>query len=275
MRAKYINLKSAADRRLELEKNIRSIQPNPWTIERFDAIDINHIKTINLPGKIRPSEKACFLSHVSVLEEMRSKNPKEPFIVWEDDVVIGEISHIAISQFLKQIHPNQWDILYTDLIIPDLKSMLDLFILRKKLKSQNQIEIIDLTNHIFAGATSYLINPDSLDKILKPLKDLQSINEPFDLILRRLIHQKAIRGHALFPFATTVSNNSLNSQIQPDSTIGTDLAWTIFRKLMWAEASPEDLYVLSNRLSSLHPDPESSIMGMIAASILSPHFKPK
>jgi GR25 family glycosyltransferase involved in LPS biosynthesis len=198
-----------------------------------------------------------------------------PFMVWEDDVLVGPSAHGAVERFLAQAAPSTWDILYTDLIVPDLGSMLELLTKSRKLRPRQEVEVLDLRGRSFAGASAYLVNPRSLQKVVAALDSVAALNEPVDLLLRRFIHEGALSARALFPFVTTVSDASLQSQIQPNADTGTDLAWTLFRRLMWSECQVESLYPMCNQLSSLHPDPESSVMGVITAALISPYFKPK
>lgn len=275
MLAHYINLRAATDRRRALETQTQSLPPGQWTLERFEALDTASDACQRAQGRISDHEKACLLSHRTLLGQKLQANTTAPFMVWEDDVFVGPTAHGAVERFLMQMPPGSWDILYTDLIVPDLTSMLALLTRRRRLRPQQEIEVLDLRDRSFAGASAYLVNPRSLRKIVDLLYGITALDEPVDLLLRRFIHQGSLQGYALFPFVTTVSDASLQSQIQPGSDAGTDLAWTLFRRLMWTDCKVETLYPLCNRLSSLHSDPESSVMGVILAAMISPQFKPK
>ncbi len=275
MLARYINLHGARERRAWLESQVQALPADQWRLQRFEAIHSSAQTCLNLPGGINPAEKACLLSHRALLQEMLYNGADTPFMVWEDDVQIGRRTHEAVSSFLAHADPASWDILYTDLVIPDLQSMLHLLMRGRQLRARREIEILDLSQMSFAGTTAYLVNPLALPNLVGLLNDGLSFDQPVDLLLRRLIHEGRLKGRALFPFATTVSAHSLSSQIQTSSTETTDLAWTLFRQLTWMECDIEALYPLCNRLSSAHPDPESSVMGVITAALVSPQFKVK
>lgn len=275
MLVRYINLRSASGRRSALETNVQKLPPGQWALQRFEAIDAAHDQCRQTPGRLSDREKACFLSHRSLLTEMLQSDPLEAFMVWEDDVRVGPGAYEAVANFAAQAIPDSWDILYTDLIVPDLGSMLELMVRSRQLRSRREVEVLDLKHRSFAGTSAYMVNPKSLRRVVALLQGFERLDEPVDLSLRRFIHQGILKGCALFPFLTTVSDASLQSEIQPDSTSGTDLAWTLFRRLMWMECEVEELYPMCNRLSSLHPDPESSVMGVITAALISPQFKPK
>ncbi len=208
------------------------------------------------------------------MQELKTAAP-DPFMVWEDDVLLGDTAHLALDRFLHQADASAWDILYTDFIAPDLGSMLELLARRRRLHPRKEVEILDMKSRPFAGASAYVVNPKSLQKIISLLNSVPALDEPIDLLLRRLIHQGDLQGYALFPFVTTVADTSLQSQIQIDGELGTDLAWTLFRRLMWTDCQVESLYPMCNQLTSLHPDPESSIMGAITCALISPFFKTK
>ena len=275
MLAHYINLKAATARRARLEAQVQALPPGQWVLQRFEAIDADSNECRLAQGRISEREKGCFLSHKALLTQMLHSGVEIPFMVWEDDVLVGPSAHGAVERFLAQAAPSTWDILYTDLIVPDLGSMLELLTKSRKLRPRQEVEVLDLRGRSFAGASAYLVNPRSLQKVVAALDSVAALNEPVDLLLRRFIHEGALSARALFPFVTTVSDASLQSQIQPDADTGTDLAWTLFRRLMWSECQVESLYPMCNQLSSLHPDPESSVMGVITAALISPYFKPK
>jgi GR25 family glycosyltransferase involved in LPS biosynthesis len=275
MLAHYINLKAATARRARLEAQVQALPPGQWVLQRFEAIDADSDECRLAQGRISEREKGCFLSQRALLTQMLHSGVEIPFMVWEDDVLVGPSAHGAVERFLAQAAPSTWDILYTDLIVPDLGSMLELLTKSRKLRPRQEVEVLDLRGRSFAGASAYLVNPRSLQKVVAALDSVAALNEPVDLLLRRFIHEGALSARALFPFVTTVSDASLQSQIQPNADTGTDLAWTLFRRLMWSECQAESLYPMCNQLSSLHPDPESSVMGVITAALISPYFKPK
>ena len=275
MLAHYINLKTATARRVALEAQLLALPTGQWTAQRFEAIVAESELCRRTPGRISIREKACFLSHRGLLTQELKKAAPDPFMVWEDDVLLGESAHWTVDRFLHQADSSAWDILYTDFIVPDLGSMLELLARRRRLHLRKEVEILDLKGRPFAGASAYVVNPKSLQRIVSLLNSVPVLDEPIDLLLRRLIHQGDLQGYALFPFVTTVADTSLQSQIQIDAASGTDLAWTLFRRLMWTDCQVESLYPMCNQLSSLHPDPESSIMGVITCALISPFFKAK
>lgn len=275
MLARYINLRHAVERRESLEAEVKRLGAGTWTLERFEAVTTQDPLCRATAGRLRDGEKACFLSHRNLLTQALQEGQQHPFMVWEDDVLPGPLAHSLVRRFLEQAASQNWDLVYTDVIVPDLASMLVLLQRSRLLRSQGATELLDLAKMNFAGSSAYVVNPTALEKVVTLLHQPVSLDEPLDLYLRRLIHQGALRAWVLFPFVTTLSDGSLNSNVQLDNTSGTDLAWTLFRRLIWANRDIEDLYPLCNQLASQHPDPESSILGVITAALLSPQFRPK
>jgi len=237
MKVCYINLANQINRKLEIEKNFSKLNKNDWVVKRFEAIDANSNEIINLKGKITNTNKACNLSHILCLKD--NQNSSEPFLTIEDDTVIGQQTYNNLRNFLHQFKQDNvaWDIFFTDIIIPDVHNMLDLIKLRYELSKKKEFITIDLSRINFAGLSSYVINPKSYKKILDLINDNNEImNLPLDLYIRKLIHQKKINGFAIFPFITTVSKNSFNSQIQLKENELTDHAWNLFRILICNES---------------------------------------
>lgn len=103
-------------------------------------------------------------------------------------------------------------------------------------QKKKEFNTIDLSKINFAGLSSYVINPKSYKKILDLINDNNEIMDlPLDLYIRNLIHQKKVNSFAIFPFITTVSKNSFNSQIQLKENELTDHAWNLFRILICNE----------------------------------------
>lgn len=58
----YINLGSAAARKLNIERNFAAYKMPGWTLTRFPALDTAYVGRQNIVGTARLTEKASFLS---------------------------------------------------------------------------------------------------------------------------------------------------------------------------------------------------------------------
>jgi len=266
----YINLDIAIKRNIKIKNNLVENKSNDWTIERFEAINTEYVEEYNVSGKVRDSEKACFLSHKNLINHY--KNIKEPLWVLEDDARLGLNSSKKINEIIKIFNEFDWDIIYTDVCITEPTTMVELVKIRAQLALKDQTQILNLISINFAGATSYIINPKSISKICNLINQVNIINEPFDLFLRKLIYENKIKAFVLFPFPTTLSDDAEDSQIQLTATGKTDLIWNTFRKMIWIDRNFEevnsDLFKIENYMCS----EESKKFGIIISACLSSEF---
>ena len=69
----------------------------------------------------------------------------------------------------------------------------------------------------------------------KALASYRPIDLPYDLFLRRESHAGSLNIFSLFPFVTTLSDFSDESQIKAPGANTIDAAWNMFRKMIWIE----------------------------------------
>lgn len=230
----YINLDSAIQRKHHIENNFAAVKKPDWNLTRFAAIDTDHVRNRNILGKARPAEKACLLSHKELLARNLA-NDKTIFIL-EDDAVIGARSCALIDKVLSRNKVLEWDILFTDVCITELVTMLELLKYRRDLAAKKiEVAFLDLSKVIFGGSTAYLVNARSKQKIYNMLEAAKEIDLPYDLYLRQLAHRSAIKAFSLFPFVTSLSDFSDTSQIKTANAFSADVAWNMFRKMIWLE----------------------------------------
>jgi hypothetical protein len=114
--------------------------------------------------------------------------------------------------------------------------MFELLKVRRDLCKRNiDVELMNLRGVEFAGSTAYIVNGKSKRKIHDILSTYKNIDLPYDLFLRQLCHSGALKIFALFPFVTTVSDFGDGSQIKAESVNPIELAWNMFRKMIWTE----------------------------------------
>jgi GR25 family glycosyltransferase involved in LPS biosynthesis len=246
----YINLDSATQRRAAVEASFASHAPH-WRLHRFPAS-----RGEDAVGTIRAAERGCFLSHRAALRE--SLTMPGHILICEDDVILGKETALHIEEFLMEAQDARWDLLYTDVAIPEIETMARLVSLKRQLRAcGRRVTGVDLQSLTYAGATSYLVNERSKDKLYRLVEAEHVLDRPYDIALRSWVHNKTLRAFATFPFITTLSGAP--SQIQPE---GWDFLWDTFRRLIWLEAGDERELVEQMR-SGL--DEELSIFGMLFA----------
>jgi GR25 family glycosyltransferase involved in LPS biosynthesis len=247
----YINLDNATERRLSLEASFEKHFRPGWTLHRFSALDQAYIEAHGIEGSRTAREKACFLSHKAVIE--RCADDSKPVLIVEDDTMFGLATFEIIDGFLQQNAGSDWDIIFTDLAVLDLGTMVTMAANRKKLMQDKTVIPLDLARIPFAGASSYLINGGSRRKVLACLDSCYPIDAEYDLFLARAIRDGKLKAAVLFPFVTTLSTLAASSQIQPAFMKTANLAWNTFRNMMWLESAPgscgDNLRQLENALN--------------------------
>lgn len=270
----YINLDAAKSRRTDIEKNFSKLNSQDWVLERFQAINNFSEEVKKIKTNISNSEKACALSHINCIKKNLSS--KDLVLVVEDDTEIGVETHNILINFLNFLKKDRidWDILYTDLIIPDVHDMIRLVKYRHDLKQKKQLTLLDLTKiNSFAGLSAYIINPSSSKKINDLIINNQKVfDTPIDIYVRELIHQKKIKGLSIFPFITTVSRNSINSQIQSQEHALTEYCWSLFRMLIWNESEISEQKELIKIIQTAHANDYYGQFGPIISHLISDKF---
>ncbi len=147
------------------------------------------------------------------------------------------------------------DILFTDLAITSIESMLSLFRLRRDFQG-DAVAVGDCREIHFAASTAYVLpDVESKQKVLAALKSFDSLDLPYDLAIRNMIVAGELSASFIFPFITSLSPESRRTQIQPEIESLTNVVYDTFRKLMFNESAlihttlldevncvPEDFY---------------------------------
>lgn len=270
----YINLDQALDRRQSIEESFAAHKTTGWNITRFPAVNVSYIQRHRVDGALRDSEKACFMSHRRLLGDQIGS--EEPVLILEDDTRFGSGTFAHLDHFVSTMADTlEWDILFTDVAIVDPKTMVELAMLRRELSTSGATRLLDLTTMPFAGATAYLVNPHSVEKIYGHLQTATPLDIPYDLFLRHLIWKGLLRGHVMFPFVTTISNWAESSQIQTHDTAYTDLTWNTFRKLVWLDRDLEQVRMAVSTIDREVCDEESRLLGTLVAACTSSRLVPK
>lgn len=262
----YINLDDAHARRSELEKNFALHQQTGWSLSRFAATSTQDVARQQVKGTIRPEEKACFLSHKNLIGSQLD-HPR-PIFVLEDDAQLGQHTCKTIDTFLANTPELQWDILFTDLCITDLATMLNLLRYRKVLALEKRLSLLDLAHTPFVGSTAYPVNGHAKEKIFRLLDAQEQLDVQHDNFIQNLAHRGEIRALCLFPFVTTVAACSQHSQIQQAHAQDYNCLWDTFRRMIWAE---RDLHSQKKVLETMHQrfgDDECSAFGALFAAML-------
>lgn len=254
MECHYINLDDAVARRSALEANFAQYRRAGWELKRFAALDEAAAERKAIPGRRSWREKGCFLSHLSVIE---SQPDGRSFMVLEDDAHFGSASMEVIEGLLAQNSSAQWDLLFTDISPLGLDTMMMLALNRGHLMEKRMVIPLDLSRMSFIGATAYVVNGASRRKLLAYLEAGIPVDTEYDVYLNRGMLNGELKAAALFPFVTTLSQHSTDTQIQSPDTTTTNRARAVFRRMMWLESTGHsyaaDLATIESRLQGTLP----------------------
>lgn len=268
----YINLIKATERNLDLIENFSKFNEKEWEIERFNAIGIAQIELDKVPGILTPPEKGCFTSHRELINSL--KNLDNHIFIMEDDVQFGKNTQNLITQGMS-ILPDSWDILYTDICIPNPAQMFDFFKISEELREKKLIGLHNLSKTPFAGASAYIINKNSIKKISELLNTPKELNTPIDIFIAAQIHAGNLNAFTVLPFATTVSKSSNSSQIQNFNDQNADQVWNCYRRLIWND---RDMLACEQEIVELNEffqNKSSEIFGNLIACLASEKIRIK
>ncbi len=235
MKAFYINLDRATERRANIEKSFSAYAGPNWQLARFKAIEA--AECADVPGSIRPAEKACFLSHAAVIANQRGTS--EDFLVLEDDTCFGPGTFRTLDRILAMAKGDEWDILFTDVIAQDTFTINTLLELRKALQPTGSVITLNLTTFPFFGANSYLVNHRAVEKLGALLQPL-CCQVAYDIALMHLVNAGTLTAHVTFPFLTAVSRgaNTTTSIQDPEEIV--NLIYDAFRRMVWIHGTAKD-----------------------------------
>lgn len=265
MKCRYINLDGATGRREAIEANFRAAMPDDWSLSRVGAVTAD--EAAGLAGKLRPAEKACFLSHRRALEQ--SLEEAGPAFIVEDDIEFSPRAARAIQSVIGQ---PTWDIIYTDAAPAEPGFMTWLARLRQDLVAQNRLQLVDLARRSFAGAQGYLVNEAAKPRLFERLDREAPLDDPVDLTLRKWINAGEFRGFVIFPFVTTPADTASDSQIQLARHALREDVGTLLRKLFYLDRDLDACRALARQIEATIADEDVKLAGVAVSAMASPRF---
>jgi GR25 family glycosyltransferase involved in LPS biosynthesis len=270
----FINLRVATERRKTVERNISESRfPPAWKFRRLEACDADHVMREAVPGKIRNSEKGCFLSHIKALK-LAGDNPAHVLIA-EDDTLFSTKTTAAIQSGLDSLRSKSWDILFTDMAVPMAPDMVHFFLLRRELRAASRQILVDLKQIVFAGSTCYIVNGAAKPKLRALFSATSSFDRPYDLYLRDLIWKGELQAYCIFPYATSLAATADTTQNHLDmqEIQIRNLTWNCFRRLMWIGADPEEVATSLANISTAMNDRQTSVFAKLLETALADKFR--
>ena len=204
----FINLDRSKERRRDVETQLRRLGLAEF-YDRFPAVDGRALD----PGKFgtyasKPGVAGCFLSHLGVLEAGRRDGAH--LHVTEDDVVLGRSLAPTLASIIDRGILARYDLVYTDTLVPfkpDLvREYLRICERATGSAARDAIQLVNLRGRLKACHASYLVNKDSLEKIIELLSAevRAGVTLPVDIHLRNLVNGGALNAALTLPFLTAV-----------------------------------------------------------------------
>jgi GR25 family glycosyltransferase involved in LPS biosynthesis len=278
MQCFYINLEHAHVRRKHIEESFQLHCAAGWTLTRFPALDAQYVRQRGIEGRIRDNEKACFASHRELIRA--TMQDERPILVLEDDAMFCSRTFPALERYLGAESDDPWDLTFTDVLLPDLPSIVLLAQLRQEWErrsrggTDSEFFFIDLARVNFSAATAYVVHGRSKAKLVGWLESSGGMDLPYDLFLRKLIHEHHLKARSIFPFVTTLAPVADASQMQLAHDEAPNLIWNTFRRLMWVARDVAAEEAALARISQELCEADSRALGTIVAATLSV-FKPR
>ena len=266
----YLNLERDADRRQRLEAqlahyNLREVY------RRFAAAEGNVRGFPKSP--LTDGEIGCFTSHYSVLEHHAGAGL--PLHVVEDDVVFSRFTHEVVAYAAAHML-DDYDLLFTDVAFDLAKTnILDLVHARRLFEQHvtrdrdgNPTAVTLTTIPYTAGASSYIVNPRSIPRLLAIYHEALASADcpPFDLLLKRKADEQRIRVACLFPFVTSVQPDADTTIADRQHDALGVVASDLIRAAFFVDADLKDLRASSrDRLPFIDADPSAELIGRAVA----------
>jgi GR25 family glycosyltransferase involved in LPS biosynthesis len=268
----YINLACETEKRLLLEKNFEQHNTLNWSLQRFEALDKIFVVDNKVQGQLSEGAKGCFLSHRELINQ-KVDSASHLFIV-EDDIVFCSKTQNILQKIIET--PDfEWDLLYTDICVPNVSAMIDLFHLKQECLKTDQLRILDLAEMNFASTAAYIVNKKSTRKVATILNAMQHLDTPIDLTYRALVHSGQLKAYVAFPFLTSLSSRSEDSNIQIEAHAYTEAVWHGFRKLIWMDGNVEDIQNNLRQIEAGTFSAEAKALSMLLGGTLSKNYSVK
>lgn len=226
MKAFYINLDSAHQRRNQIEKQINS-SSLLFNLERFNAIRGQNYPIKN--RKLSNGQWGCWLSHLSIIEGCL-QDTEELLIIEDDEYFDPMLNHV--TSIIDELQSKEWDLLYLDLTMVEVEDYL--YVARKiqeKINTDLKPSSIRMPKEFTAyGTHAYVINSRSKDKVASLLKRYINSGLPIDNVFCHGIQNEDITAYIALPLLTSPGNETVNSQINSGNH-PLESSWINFRKL--------------------------------------------
>jgi GR25 family glycosyltransferase involved in LPS biosynthesis len=255
----FINLAQNEKRRKALTEHLAQLGATE-RYQRLEAVN-GRAAMDQFPTKLDPGNLGLWLTHVALLDAVQGSDRHVHLI--EDDTIFATtaVSYFDLMLEHADAELSDWDLIFTDIHVPaaDIGLFRQLADAMKKYQESGSYALLDLEAIAFSGTSSFFINRRSLGKYDELVRDQWSQDLPIDLYLRSLAHKGELKAYLTVPFLTSVSRDTLESDIRGELDKSRAVA-TIYRRSFFQEA---DLTALETELRELLSDVEVSPLAAI------------
>jgi hypothetical protein len=268
----YLNLARNEERRAALTRHLQEVGASS-RYERFEAIEGRSVASQYFTP-LDPGALGLWLTHEKLVHSQRS--PQAHLHIIEDDAIFARN---AVSQFdvilqAADTWPAGWDILFTDVFVPPDWSEFQSFSTPLSVfATSRNYSVVDLVSIDFAATSSLFLNRACVDKYAALIAGQWSLGLPIDLHIRKLVHEKQLKAYAIVPFLTSVSPESLRSDIR-GTVDRSRKACELYRRAFFVEADhPALLREMQDLTQGLTHSPLASLYVQLMAFMVSDQFK--
>jgi hypothetical protein len=245
-RGLFLNLDRNEKRRESLTRHLADLGLSA-RYQRFPAVDGRAVAA-QYPTMLDPGNLGLWLSHERIAQAHGSGDAH--LHILEDDAILARdavpIFERALAQADAQL--GGWDLIFTDVLVPLNTDVFRLFADKVWTYTRSrQYVLLDLAQINFACTSSLFLNRFSIGKYASLLAGGWSLGLPIDLYLRQLVHEGRLKAYVTVPFMTSVSRDSLDSDIR-GSVEGSRRVCEVLRRAFFQEA---DWHALSAEMSEL------------------------
>ena len=209
----FINLAKNEARRASLTRNLQEVGLAD-RYQRCDAVDGRTVVP-SQPTKLDPGNLGLWLSHEKILET--NPTPAGHLHIIEDDAMLSRDAAHAFEMMLNVADTRvvEWDLVFTDIYVaiqPEpVHQMIKQMESYAETKNQN---LVSLARAQFASTSSMFINKASVGKYAGLISGKWTEGLPIDLYIRALVHHGLLKAFVTVPFLTSLSRESLQSDIR-------------------------------------------------------------
>ncbi len=251
----YLNLDRAEVRRANLEAELQKHGVSE-SYARFPGVDG---RTLPRRGNtvLKPGELGAFRAHLDVLIRAAS-SPGRYVHVLEDDVVLSASMKPYIDHAVKLGLFSVFDVVFLDFAFGIDFQWMQTYRSHTKAAFAKPVQallpsdfkILDVELPYYLGLYSYIVNPESLPKLIATCEaEWAKGRLPIDHVFRREIRAGRLRAGAVVPFLTSVRiEDALTTQADRVDDLDLMLAHAMLRKSFFVE---RDLAELNHRADAL------------------------